>query len=93
MEEDISAVWKTWQVYCFGKKKCLEGFCRKGRESHSCREAEDRKGAITSIVNSGTRSLEAEIVKGTAVSTGGFRQDFNRFKCGGVIYFQFKIHL
>ena len=38
-EEDISAVWKTWQVYWFGKrnvfrfepKESREGFCRKGR--------------------------------------------------------------
>ena len=38
-EEDISAVWKIWQVYWFGKRNVLrfelkesrEGFCRKGR--------------------------------------------------------------
>ena len=38
-EDDISAVWKTWQVFWFGKRNVLrfelkesrEGFCRKGR--------------------------------------------------------------
>jgi len=73
------------------KKNVLRVSAGKEGKFIPCREAEDRKGAITSIVNSGTRSLEAEIIKGTAVSTGGFRQDFNCFKCAGVIYFQFKI--
>ena len=39
MDEDSSTEQKTWQAYCFGKKKCFrqllnesrEGFCQRGR--------------------------------------------------------------
>ena len=41
---------------------------RKGKVIQ-CRGAEDRKSAETSSVNSGTGSLEAESIKGTAEST------------------------
>ena len=62
---------------------------RKGKVIQ-CRGAEDRKGAGTNSGNSGTRNLEAESIKGTAESTGGFCQDFNCFKCAGVFIVNLK---
>ena len=67
---------KTWQVYCFGKKKCLpvrfggvqrEFLSEKKVKVTPCRGAENRnekkKGAGTKSGESGTRNLEAESIR------------------------------
>ena len=64
-QEDSRVEQKTWQVYCLGKKKCLEvrfervqrGFLSEGKEVSPCRGAEDRKGMGTNSGKSGMWNL------------------------------------
>ena len=78
-EENITVEWKTWQVYCLGKRSVLrfdlkesrEGFCQRKWKVILCSGAKTKKGTGTSCGKSGTRNLEAESIRSRAESRGG----------------------
>ena len=95
-EEDISAVWKTWQVYWFGKRNVFrfepkesgDGFRGKERARSFHVEGPKTKKAQEPGVEILVRGIwRLSISKGTTESTVGFCQEFNCFKCAGVVVF------
>ena len=71
--------WKTWQVYCLGKRSVLrfdlnesrEGLCQRKGKFIPRSGAKTTKGMGTSCGKSGTRNLEAESIRSRAESMGG----------------------